>query len=498
MQDIAELVSVVCRYKPRQINIIDDAKDDKANQLYQMLVDNRELTESEAASVIYGTDKPAAINKLKHRLKDKLFNTLFFIDLRGPKFSDYIKAGLSCYRYMALFFILRRFGANKLASVFGENLVRKAIKFDLAEVSYMVLAELCIFYSSEAFNQQKFSKYKVLLEQEYQKLTDNHLLNKVYAEIMSQYTDTRSSRKQELLDLIEQNLDPINDILATHNSFWLRRKGYIIKTLYYQIEGNLDAALEVCEEAIHYFEHVSAQKSTPTLVNFYLQELNIYLNQKAHIKGRERATLAKSLIPYYSNDWHVISYIEFLLYMNSKEYDRAFKLYMEVTQHKDFKKITPFFIESWSVFEAYVHLVKHKLSEAESLPFFSINRYVNNIPTFSKDKRGNNISILIAHFIFLVEQGKYDNVIDRVDALKQYAHRYLREDSTLRSNCFIKMLLCVVRADFNPIRASRYAEKYLDKLKETPLSVSEQSTEIEIIPYEDLWEIILEILKKNG
>lgn len=497
MENIANLVSIVCRFKPKQINIIDEDKEDKANLLYQMLVDDRTLTEKEAEMALYGSESRNTFNKLKLRLRDKLMNMLFFIDLRGPKYSDYMRASVSCYRMLAIFYILRRFGANSLAMKIGDKTIKRSLHFAMAEVSYPILSEMCLYYSSENFNDRKYRHYKEILEGEYVHLKDNHLMNDIYSELFSLYINSRSSQKETALEIIEKEKEQIERILGDSDSFWLNRKGYLILTLYYQIRGEYDRALDICDRAIHFFMYVNPVKSMVTIVNFYVQQLQIYLNQKRFSEGHQLAIKAKKEVEYYNNDWHVLSYLHFLLCMHCKRYNEAIGLYLEVTQNENFKKITPFFIESWSIFEAYAHLVKDKVDHPAKMPRFSINRYVNNIPTFSKDKRGNNITILVAQFIFLVRQKKFDDVIDRVDALKQYAHRYLREDSTLRSNCFIKMLLSVVKAEFNPIRARRYAERYTKKLYDTPLSVSEQSTEIEIIPYEDLWDFIMEILESQ-
>ncbi|MEL6989086.1 MAG: hypothetical protein AAGK97_14835, partial [Bacteroidota bacterium] len=113
---------------------------------------------------------------------------------------------------------------------------------------------------------------------------------------------------------------------------------------------------------------------------------------------------------------------------------------------------------------------------------------------FTKDKRGLNIAILIVHVLFLLHLKKYNQIIDRTEALNQYCYRYLRTDDTFRSNCFIKMLLQIPKADFNRMRTERYAEKFVNKLRSMPLSVSTQSAEVEFFPYEDLWEITLEML----
>src|SRR5690606_20915304 len=92
----------------------------------------------------------------------------------------------------------------------------------------------------------------------------------------------------------------------------------------------------------------------------------------------------------------------------------------------------------------------------------------------------------------------YDLVMSRLESLNLYSHRYLLKDDTFRSNCFIKMLMQLPKANFNRIALKRKAEKYYIKLKQNPSNLSMQASEIEIMPYEILWEYVLNSLDSKG
>jgi hypothetical protein len=57
------------------------------------------------------------------------------------------------------------------------------------------------------------------------------------------------------------------------------------------------------------------------------------------------------------------------------------------------------------------------------------------------------------------------------------------------------MLLQVPQANFHREASSRKAERYFKQLRTVPLDVATQAHEIEIIPYEMLWEMVLESLQ---
>lgn len=105
-----------------------------------------------------------------------------------------------------------------------------------------------------------------------------------------------------------------------------------------------------------------------------------------------------------------------------------------------------------------------------------------------------NIPVLIVQFLYDIVDKRYDAGIERVEAVQKYVSRYLRKDELFRSNCFLKMLVQIPEAGFHREAVVRKAERYLSQLAETPLAIANQPHEIEIIPYEDLWQMILEIL----
>ena len=89
----------------------------------------------------------------------------------------------------------------------------------------------------------------------------------------------------------------------------------------------------------------------------------------------------------------------------------------------------------------------------------------------------------------------YDKTIDRIEAIEKYCVRHVKKKEHFRSNVFIKMLLTIPSSSFHKVRIERETQKYLKQLNSLPLEVANQIHEIEIIPYEHLWEFILESLE---
>jgi hypothetical protein len=99
---------------------------------------------------------------------------------------------------------------------------------------------------------------------------------------------------------------------------------------------------------------------------------------------------------------------------------------------------------------------------------------------------------------FLVLQHKYDLATDRIDALNKYCDRYLKTNSpNFRSNCFIKMLLQIPKSSFHRAGTERRAKPYLKRMQEIAINFSNQAHELEILPFEDFWKLILSTLENK-
>ena len=105
-----------------------------------------------------------------------------------------------------------------------------------------------------------------------------------------------------------------------------------------------------------------------------------------------------------------------------------------------------------------------------------------------------NIAILVIQILFFIQQKKYFIAIDKIEAIEKYCARYLHKAETIRSYYFIKMLLCIPQANFHRVAVERKSKTYFEKLNSVPLEEVNQAYKIEIITYEQLWNMVLNTL----
>ena len=127
---------------------------------------------------------------------------------------------------------------------------------------------------------------------------------------------------------------------------------------------------------------------------------------------------------------------------------------------------------------------------AQRTKAFRLQRFLNDPILYSKDQRIFTVLVIIAQILFLLEKRSYNAVSERIDRLKSYANRQLKKDEYYRVNQFIRLLQQLPKADYNPEYLSN-VDKYYDRLIETPFRYRGFILELEIIPYEKLWKMIL-------
>ena len=179
-------------------------------------------------------------------------------------------------------------------------------------------------------------------------------------------------------------------------------------------------------------------------------------------------------------------------------------IYIKVINHPRFIYTNEERKEKWKIFEAYINYIfetenldRELLSYDPAKRKFRLLKFLNEVPNFTKDKKGYNVSILVIQIIYMLEKGEYTNIINRSEAMNVYCSRYLRKDDSYRSSLFLKMLLTLVKEDFGYERTKQMAHKYLRKMQEGDPEGNTTVNEWEIIPYEILWEKVLNRLKNK-
>ena len=501
MNQLLELSKIISRHKAHQIDVVGANEITLSNQLFQALAQGRVSSDEEAARLLYDSSpNDYRYRKLKTRLRTKLLNMLFLLDLSKTFDLPIEKAYYRCLKTYTLASILFTKMLRPIAIELLESKITDIIKYEFTDLGLLYCKYLRRHYAQIDKNEKKYQTYRSLATKFSEEQSAESKAEEYYADIMHYDLDSKSADRKEILEIAKQYTAELTKIRSKYDTFKFLRFMYMTFVHQYMLEGNYEKVIEISNEGINRI----AQKPFLTRnlrFSMHLYAMTCYIQTG---KYQETQKIAEHYLQYFKcpeRNWYVTKYYYFISLVYDRKYAEAFGVLTSVTTPPEFKKLYTGFRQNWLVNEAYMHWLL-RIGEIEEADLegvkskkFRLYKFLNDVPVFSKDKRGLNISILIVHVLLLLHQHKYSQIIDRVDALKQYCYRYLRKDETFRSNCFIRMLLLLPKHNFNRLATERHTAKLWNKLLSVPNNIVDQGIEIEIIPYEDLWPMVLKLLK---
>lgn len=500
MRDLVELVGLLDKTKLKGSGVLKwiIEPDSKMEQLYIAIAEKKIQTDEDAGNLFSeGSSNGTSLSSVKSKLKERLLDSFFLLQFKEANFTSRQKAFFECYKKWSTVMTLLSRNAKVIGIDQLERLLRHTTHFEFTELTLDILRVLRLQYSIVDGDIKKYETVKVQCE-EYEGIwMMENKAEKYYSELMVQFTNSKSTQ----LEVVEQArvyYEELKPFMEKCSSFKLHMFGRLVEMMIYNGENDYVNTARLCEDAIRFFDQKEYDSGLPLQV-FYYNLIVCYLQLREFEKGQAVINRCGYYFEEGSFNWFKLQELFFLLSMHSGHYEEAYWLYEKVVNYPRFEDKAVQITEMWRIYQAYLFflikigkipagIVSGKISK------FKITRFLNEIPLFSKDKRGMNISILIIQILHSLADKNYDQTADRIDGIEKYCSRYLRENDTYRSNCFIKMLLQIPLASFHREAVARKTDRYTKMLLSTPLEAARQAHEIEIIPYEVLWDITVSAL----
>jgi len=501
MKIINELIQIITKRRAKSIKIIDAHHDSntKISTFYEGALKGKLRTDEEAALFLFNTSpSQSAYKNLKIELIERLINSLFFINLKQPIYNERQLSFFYCCKYLAAAKILRRLLSVNASINLFKRILKRAIKYELTEFIVECSKHLMNYYALFLGDENKFNYYHALFIKHKVILDAEDLAGELYSRLMLPFVKEKAVKK-DTYETAKEYLIQINKKMETLESPQLYYMRFYIKIIMSLSINDYHSIIKTCQEAIGYFEE-KKYVAKGALSTAYIYEISCYLQLKQFAKGKALEVKTLKLIREGARNWFNNRGLFFILAMHTKNYEEAYIVYQQVINHRKYKSLpsNSQTKETWQIYGAYLHFL-HEMGRLKDIPLnkFKLGRFINNVPLSSKDKSSVNISILIIQTLFLIIRKDYDGIIDRIEALEKYITRHIHKDQNKRSNTFIRMLLKVGAVGFNKPSLERRVKKYYEALKAIQSESINQAYIVEIIPYEDLWELVLESLSNK-
>lgn len=502
MKYLSEVTRIVTTFREPTIEIIDEndalTSTDNVSKLYAGLKNGLITTDQKAAELIYG--KPITDTKytsLKNRLKKRLLNSLFFLEIKPPTFSEFASAIYQSNKNLFLVKTLVSLGGRNTAMKLAESALIHSEKFNLTSNTIEFLIVLR-GYSSILGNEKNYNDYSTKLrlslktyEAECIALEYNDRINIKFA---------RSSAEQpEMRGTIEEYCRELTALREKYQSKNLSYYFFRLQTLSHQISRNYYAAVNTCIEAEEHFLKNPHLFNRNQIAEFSLQKLECFLNLREYEKGKQAVIRCEELYPKENATWFILMEYYFYLAMHTEHFTEAQAVYMSVMENPRFTFQTEHKKEHWKLFELYLQFALNVTKNIDSEPrnSFDPNKFLRVVPLYTKDKRGYNVAILILHILLLLDNNDFSGIIGRMDALRTYRTRYLRAGSNKQSALFFRMLQIMETNSFSYEQTKQKSQKYFDRMKSTAAEFSEIQDGLQVLPFDWLWNKILQMLKQK-
>lgn len=496
--DIFSLVSVISYRKVLSYGKFQDTKtkgDNKYFKLFKAIKKGKVANDEEAQEYLKIQNRESFL-RFKGRFVRKL---LWFVDDSN---NEKIKSSIRKPELINLYKnaeILRFMGEKKNSLVLYHMAYNLALKTGFVDIILDVCIALRSIYAYIYIDSKKYLFYNEQVKKytkshaEWLELTNLH--DEICYLIYNNHSKERTQKRVQEATNVMENFRHIGDL-------------HIFKIVYYEFliflynyGCKFENAEHIINEAVHYVENKKPILKA-NLYKIYKEVVSLSLAQKNFERALTFLYKSKHMMTRETHSQLKVLNQEFEIYGYMQSYNLMLKLVSEINKNKLINQYPQIF-QSWKIKEAFCNLLimagKIDSETAEKYPIKSlrINKFINDTEHYSRDKRGQNIAIILVPLIYYLIKKQYGKIQDKVDSLKQYSFKYLRKDSTLRSNCFIKMILKIPDANYHPERTKRYVSKYEKVLKENPAKIGISVLETEIIPYEALWNIVIEIIEKN-
>lgn len=504
MKHLIEISKIVTKKKVKKIEIFDEHslkhKNSKFNEFYEALMIGKFKNDRDAATFLYAcSPTDDKYRQLKSRFRKRLLNTLFFLDVNLPATSSYDRAYYSCNKDWTLVKILLSNDAQHTAASLARQLLTTALKFKFADV-IVNCSRILRRYSALEGIEKDYEIYDQYSKQ-YQDILDAEIRSEEFYQRVTMNYHKPEDRNQNLEEKIDIYCNALVGLSESYDSPIIFYNMYLVWVYRYEMLNDYSSALQICDNAERYIEQNPRYYQDDKLATFQLKKMNAYLHLRDYKNGKVNAEKCLQSFPEGSDTWFVFMEYYLLMAMHTDNYINALAIYRKASSNTRFKRIAGSDKEKWNVYDMYLNYIieaegaNNPILRAQRRKTFRLSRFLNDPILFPKEQRMFTVHLLIVQVLFLIEKNSYSAATERIDRLKNYANRQLKKEDYFRSIQFIRLLQQLAKADYR-YEALSNVEKYYNRLIDEPFKYRGLLNEIEIIPYEKLWNMVLERVRK--
>jgi len=500
MKEINELVYIlksVLKYDKHEWANLASRLSSKEAILLEEVLSGRNPTEIDMANLINEDVKSGKFRRYKRNLKNLLLSQFLLYEPNDVDSTSFQKNYYKCNQQLAVLRTLKGLTYNNLSKTIADSLLSKSRKYYFNGMRHEACSFLVKYYAIINPDLKKASAYYNESEYALSLMVNEAKISWRDAQLQSLRMKSKSERETLHEMGLQFIIESDQELGEMKESFSFHRAYYGMAYLTYEVIGDFKKALEYAKSGYEYFKqlpfsHVFAESAQLVKMS------RCYLHLGQLEDGRDVLKIAELGYRQGSANWYACKYQQIIIHVHLECYNEGYVIYKSLITQRNFKTqsvdIKSFILLVGAYLEFLIRI--GKIDVAPSLKKFRLKRFLNQMSVFDSDKERMKIPIIVIELLFSIYNRDYDGMEQKIYSLKDYCSRNLvRKSPNFRSNCFIKMLLEVPLNNFNPIAVKRKTLKYQERLKGVSYDLISPLAEVEIIPYEVLWRIIVEHLQ---
>ncbi len=506
MKNLIEISRIVTKKKVKKIEIFDEHslknKSSKFNEFYEALLAGKFRNDRDAAAYLYGsTPSDDKYRQIKSRFRKRLLNTLFFLDVNLPSTSTYNRAYFSCNKDWTLVRILNSNEAKHTAAALASQIRTTAHKYKFADV-IVNTSRILRKYAAETGDEKNYEIYDADSKQ-YQNVLDAEIRSEEFYQRVIMNYHKPPSKNADLEEKINIYCDALVSLSEMYDSPVILYNMYLVWAYRYEMLNDFKNVIVICDQAQEYINENPHFYRDDMVSTFLIKRMTAYLHLKDFRSAQACVDQNLKSFPIGTESWATFMEYYFLIAMHTENYIPAVAIFNQIVSNTKFAKLPNATKERWKVLEVYLNYiidyyqVSNKALAAQPRRSFKLNRFLNDPILFPKHQRILSILYVIGQALFFIQTRKFDEAADRIDRLKGYANRLSKKEEFARINNFIRMLQQLPKHNWNASSLSSH-EKYYLRLREQPFKFRGTLIELEVLPFEQIWEMIIADLRKRN
>ncbi|MBF9222947.1 hypothetical protein [Hymenobacter ruricola] len=469
----------------------------KENQFVATLAKTPDATQLQVVKALYGratTANVRALQKLQSRVRGKLLNQLYFLDHSDARHLVSRRYELECLDMLHKVSILYAEREYKLSERLLQRCLLLARKGEFTQYEVQCVRMLRNLYAEQRQTVQ-YNKIIKVLARAQQVLAWEDEAEQLYTDTKLALNSTVAARRKVLL-LMPDRLAHLDGLHRKAQSFGTYNAMYRARVAYEELQGNYQEIIRVTAAASRRLRDGKLNARRFDIRFNHFMSIYAYLRSRQAVQGLRLAEEYNRDFHPSSNNWFYFQEHHVLLALHAQRYERAQQLMEIITKNPAYTIQRDSALQRWDLYRAYIDFVlpPQRPSTARQR---QMAQWVLQLPEYSRDKRGHNVAILVLQLLHFLRERNLEAVLLRLERLRKYQQRHLYEPTTVRSRLFLRLLQVIVDKNFDARKASERGKALLQQLQDTA-PPGEAFAEVEIIPYEHLWALVLGLLREGA